>query len=234
MKTTLLIPTLNEIEGMKTIMPRIRREWVDEILVVDGGSTDGTVEYAEANDYTLFHQKRRGLRYAYIDALDQIHGDVVITFSPDGNSIPELIPPLVAKMKEGYDMVIVSRYAQGAHSEDDDWVTAFGNFFFTRLMNILYGSTYTDVLVMFRAWHKRVFMDLDLDKESSYAMEERLLHTIVGVEQLLSIRAAKRKLKCADIPGDEPPRLGGKRKLQVFRYGTSILLRTIYEKFTWA
>jgi glycosyltransferase involved in cell wall biosynthesis len=232
MKTTLLIPTLNEIDGMKAIMPRIKNEWVDQILFVDGGSTDGTVEYAAAQGYPLVRQVQKGIRYAYIEALPHIGGDVVITFSPDGNSIPELLPPLIDKMREGYDMVIVSRYAPGAHSDDDDRVTAFGNFMFTKLINLFHGGKYTDAMVMYRAWRKDIFTALDLDKDASYATEERLFNTRVGVEPLLSIRAAKRKLKCAEIPGDEPPRIGGDRKLQVLRWGAAYMYEVLREKFT--
>ena len=90
-KVTLLIIELNELEGMKTIMPRINNDWVDEILIVDGGSTDGTIEWAESNGYKVYVQKREGLRHAYSEALLLITGDVIITLSPDGNSIPELI-----------------------------------------------------------------------------------------------------------------------------------------------
>jgi len=52
----LLVFTLNEIDGMKQIMPRIQREWVDEIFIVDGGSTDGTVEFARENGYAVYVQ----------------------------------------------------------------------------------------------------------------------------------------------------------------------------------
>jgi glycosyltransferase involved in cell wall biosynthesis len=45
MKTTLLVMTLNEINGMKAIMPQIDRAWCDQIIIVDGGSTDGTIEW---------------------------------------------------------------------------------------------------------------------------------------------------------------------------------------------
>ena len=45
MKVTLLIPTLNEIDGMKNIMPQIQKDWCDQILIIDGQSTDGTAEY---------------------------------------------------------------------------------------------------------------------------------------------------------------------------------------------
>jgi glycosyltransferase involved in cell wall biosynthesis len=233
MRTTLLIPTLNEIEGMKVIMPLIKREWVDQILVVDGGSTDGTLEYAQEMGYDTYVQKRKGIRHAYIEALPLMRGDVIITFSPDGNSLAELILPLVEKMKEGYDMVIVSRYAKGARSEDDDLVTGFGNWMFRTLINIFYSANYTDPMVIYRAWKKDVFCRLDLDKDSSYAAEERMFQTQIGLEPLLSIRAAKCGLRLAEIPGDEPPRVGGERKLQIIRWGAAYLFEVFAEKFRW-
>lgn len=233
MKTTLLIPTLNELQGLKLIMPRIKREWVDQILIADGNSTDGTIEYAKTHSYPVIIQKNKGLRYAYIELLEHIKSDIVITFSPDGNSIPELIPALIEKMKEGYDMVIVSRYAGNAKSYDDSIITSFGNWLFTSMINLLHGADYTDAMVMFRAWRKDIYKDLDLDKERSYIFEEKLFHTKVGVEPLLSIRAAKRKLKCADIPGDEPSRIGGERKLKIIQWGLAYMFEVIREVFIW-
>src|ERR1039457_5602197 len=110
MKITLFVLTYNEIEGMKAIMPRIKEEWVDQIIIADGGSTDGTLEYARQQRYTVFVQREKGIRHAYIEGFPLIIGDIVITFSPDGNSVPEAIPALIEKIKEGYDMVIASRY----------------------------------------------------------------------------------------------------------------------------
>src|SRR6476469_7669179 len=95
---TLVVPTLNEIVGMKAIMPRVRREWVDQIIILDGGSTDGTVEWARANDYEVHTQSEPGIRQAYLEVLPKVRGDVILTFSPDGNSIPDLLPQLIAKI----------------------------------------------------------------------------------------------------------------------------------------
>lgn len=232
MKVTLLIPTLNEIEGMRKTMPLVRKEWCNQILVVDGHSTDGTVEYARSMGYPTIIQKREGVRHAYIEAFPYITGDIVITFSPDGNSIPELIPEIIEKMKEGYDMVIVSRYKDGAKSYDDDYLTGFGNWMFTKIINILHGAKYTDAMVIYRAWKRELFTALDLDKDESYA-PEKLLGTVIGVEPLLSVRCAKRKLKVTEIPGDEPPRLSGERKLLPFRWGGAYLLQIIRELYYW-
>ncbi|MBL0059849.1 MAG: glycosyltransferase [Elusimicrobia bacterium] len=234
MKITLLVPTINEIDGMRAIMPQVKKEWVDQILVLDGGSTDGTIEFAREQGYDVVVQKEKGLRQGYLEALPHVTGDVIITFSPDGNSLADRIPPLVEKMKEGFDMVIVSRYAPPAKSEDDDVVTGFGNWMFTALINFCFGAHYTDAMVIYRAYKKSLVNTLDLDKESTYRWAERLFFTRISWEPVLSMRAAKRRLRLSEIPGDEPPRLGGVRKLQIIRWGSAFIFQIAQNLFFWA
>ena len=231
MRTTLLIPTLNEIEGMRAIMPRIDPAWCDQTIVLDGGSTDGTIEYARERGLTVVAQTRPGLRHAYGEVLPHVTGDVLLTFSPDGNSVPELIPPLIEKMSEGYDMVIVSRYLDGAKSDDDDLVTGFGNWMFTTLINLTFGGHYTDAMVIYRAYRTALIRELRLDRDDGYAYAEKIFGTLVSWEPLLSIRCAKCKRNYTEIPGDEPPRIGGVRKLQVVRWGAVFLAQIIRERF---
>ncbi|MFA5095967.1 MAG: glycosyltransferase family 2 protein [Candidatus Omnitrophota bacterium] len=233
MKVTLVVATLNEVNGMKAIMPRVDRAWCDQIIIMDGGSTDGTIEYAKEQGYFVYVQKKQGFRNAYNEVLPYIEGDVVITFSPDGNSIPELIPGLIKKMEEGFDMVIASRYYKGAKSQDDDRVTAFGNWLFTRTINFLHGGHYTDALVIFRAYKTKLIKELDLDKDEGYWLAEKLFHTRISWEPLLSVRAAKRKLRIAEIPGDEPPRIGGERKLKILKWGAAYYFQFFREVFCW-
>lgn len=233
MKTTLIIPTLNEVIGMKAIMPKINKDWYDQLIILDGGSTDGTVEYAREQGYFVYIQKKYGMRHAYTEAIPLIQGDIVITFSPDGNSIPETIPLLAAKIKEGHDMAIASRYLAGAKSSDDDAVTAFGNWLFTRTVNLLHRGKYTDAMGILRAYKTQLIHDLELGKDKGYTVAERLFRTKISWEPLLSVRAAKRRLKVAEIPADEPPRLGGKRKLQIIRWGGAYYFQFFRELFFW-
>ncbi|HOY08647.1 MAG TPA: glycosyltransferase family 2 protein [Candidatus Omnitrophota bacterium] len=208
---TLIIFSLNEIDGMKVIMPRIKPEWVDQLLIVDGGSVDGTLEYAREHGYDVFVQERKGAGAAFLEAVNRATGDIVIVFSPDGNSIPEKIPELVAKMNEGYDIVIVSRYRDGAKSEDDDVVTAFGNWMFTRIINFCFGLSITDSLVMYRAYRRDIVKRLGVSAE------------VVSWGTQILARAARKKARIGEIPGDEPPRIGGVRKMHPIKNGISEL-----------
>lgn len=211
MKTTLIIPTYNEIDGVKAIMPLIDRSWCDEILVVDGGSTDGTIEWLTENHWNVIRQKKRGIGEAYREAQAVTTGDVILTFSPDGNSVADRIPALIDEMKKGYDLVIVSRYLKGAKSDDDDGLTAIGNFLFTSMINFCFGGKYTDTLVIFRAYRREILETLKIDAP----------HMTYEVQ--ISIRAAKAKMRVGEIPGDEPKRIGGERKMRPFRTGLEIL-----------
>jgi glycosyltransferase involved in cell wall biosynthesis len=231
MKVSVLALTLNEREGVEAILPRIRRDVVDQLLVVDGGSTDGTIEWVRDNGYAIHVQRRRGIRYAYLEALPLITGDVIVSLSPDGNCNPGVIPALIAQMRLGYDLVIGSRYCQGARSEDDDLITAFGNWLFTRTINFLYGARYSDAMVIYRAFTRSLIYELGLDRESSYTVPERLFRTIISWEPLMSVRAAKLGKRISEVPAGEPPRIGGHRKLQLIRWGAAYYFQIWKERF---
>jgi glycosyltransferase involved in cell wall biosynthesis len=231
MKVTLLALTLNEIDGVRAILPQIPREWFHQVLILDGGSTDGTVEWAREHGYTVLAQRQKGIRFAYLEALPLIEGDVIISISPDGNCDPAVLPRLIDKMREGYDLVIGSRYLGGMKSEDDDLVTAFGNWLFTRTVNLLYGVRYTDVMVIYRAYTKALAYDLRLHEDSSYTLPERLFGTVISWEPLMSVRAAKLGKRIGEVPAGEPKRIGGQRKLQIIRWGAAYYFQIWKERF---
>jgi len=234
MKVTLLMPVLNERESMEVIMPQIDRSWVHQILIADGGSTDGTIEYCKEHGYEHFVQKKPGIRQAYNESLPLITGDAIITFSPDGNCIPKDIPPLIKKFEEGkYDMVIASRYFDGAKSEDDDVITTFGNWLFTSSVNFMFGANYTDAMVIYRIYWKQMIYDLELDKDKWYSTFEKMYFTRLSWEPMLSARAAKRGYKIGEILGFEPARIAGVRKLQIIRWGLGYYSQFIRDWLFW-
>src|SRR5688572_17713442 len=125
MGVTILALTLNEIDGVRAVLPHIDRSWYDQLIVVDGGSTDGTIQWCLEHGYEVYVQRRKGIRFAYLEVLGKIVGDIVVTLSPDGNCDPAWIPALVNRVKDGHDLVIASRYKGDATSQDDDLITGF-------------------------------------------------------------------------------------------------------------
>jgi len=227
----LLMPTLNEVNGLRSVLPRIDRSLFKEMIVVDGHSTDGTIEYAREQGLTVLLQPGIGLTDAQEHAYRHSTADVLIMFTPDGNSLPELLAPLCAKLAEGYDMVIVSRYLPPAKSEDDDVITAFGNWMFTRIINLLFGGHYTDVLVGFRGYTRAAVERMGLPQMTTASRFRRRFPRMNSWETGSSIRAARLKLKVAEIPGDEPKRIGGTRKLSIIRNGFGTVFQILYDFF---
>ena len=235
MKVCIIIPTLNEIQGLREIVPSIKPEWYDRLIILDGGSTDGTLEYAKEKQYEVIVQKKPGMRMAYIECYEHVREDIVITFSPDGNSIVETIPLLIEKIKEGYDMVIASRYKDEAKSHDDTLITGIANFMFTSLIS-LFGYPYTDAMVIFRAYRRDVpeRLKLNVIRKPLY---EKYIGRYVSWEPLMSIRAARAKLRITEIPSDEPKRMDEDHKgyilptsrINHFKAGFACLFQLIEE-----
>lgn len=219
MKVLIISPTSNELEGVKAVLPKINKKIVDDILVVDLNSTDGTVEFCKKHGFQVLHQKTKGYGAAIMEGLEVNHDEIVVEFPPDGSSPPEHIKDLIKKIEEGYDFVIASRYLKGAKSYDDDLVTSFGNFMFTKIVNLLFRTKFTDVLIGYRAYRRSAIDKLNIRaKNLDWSVE-------------LPILFAKSGAKITEIPSDEPKRIGGKRKMHPIKTGWDITKVIIWEFF---
>jgi glycosyltransferase involved in cell wall biosynthesis len=219
---SVIIPTKNEIDAIKQILPQVNLDWADEWIVIDGNSTDGTVEEAEKLGFKAIRQKGDGLGDAYREAVKAASCENILFFSPDGNAPPEYIPKLIKKMNEGnYDIVQISRFGKNGKSEDDTPLTAFGNRMFTFLANCFFGGKLTDTLFGFKIIKKKVFQEINLDAE------------FLTLEQQMSIKSMKLHLKIAEIDGTEPKRVAGEAKMRPFVTGRHLSLQIIKEFIFW-
>ena len=129
----------------------------------------------------------------------------------------EQLADLVAKLHEGYDMVVVSRYLAHAVSEDDHAVSAFGNWMFSRLMRPLARFPVTDALNIYRGYRRSLLLDPDF----GFYLKGPVL------EPLVTGMCALRDLNATEIPGSEPVRIGGQTKRSIVYNGSMVLLMIV-------
>lgn len=217
MKSCLILLTLNEIEGVTALFDQIPFHTVDEYFVVDGGSTDGTVEFFNERGIRVIYQEIKGRGEAFRIAAREAKGDHLVFFSPDGNEDPNDIPKLLDLLDQGYDMAIASRFLPGSRNEEDhlrfSW-RAWANKAFTFAANILWNKKdkyITDTINGYRAVTKDAFMKLNVDAQGFV------------IEYQMSIRAMKLDLKVAEIPTIEGNRVGGQSTAKSFPTGLVFL-----------
>src|SRR5208283_393618 len=217
MKVSLVVFAINEIDGLRAMMPKIKKDWYDELIIVDGGSTDGSIEYARENGYDLFVQKEKGPGAAINEAVKKTTGDFVILYAPDGSFEVERIPEITEKLKSGYDIVNVSRYYNGTKSFDDNIFTYIGNKTFTWLANCFTPFRFTDFLYTYVGFNKKLVSALDVDT------------SMITWAQILMLRAIRNKYKIVEIPGTEYKRIGGQVKVPKIRTSWFILYTILRE-----
>lgn len=143
-EVTVVIPTLNEAEAIVKVIEELKAVGVTRILVVDGGSTDGTAELAERAGARVVRQEGRGKADAVRTALRLVETPYVVVMDGDFTYPAEYVPMLVKKVREGYDEVIGARVETepGAQSP----VFALGNRILTWWFNLVFGTRLSDVL----------------------------------------------------------------------------------------
>ena len=214
---TLLLPVLNEIEGLKRFLPAIDRSLFDDIVIMDGNSTDGSQEYALSQGVRVFTQLRKGLANGYFDIFRALDTDYIVLFSPDGNCLIENLPQIVAKIHDGYDLVVVSRYLPPARSDDDTLITAFGNRMFSLFVRFLGAYPVSDALTIYRGVRRDIVLNADF---------ERMLYGPV-FEPLTTSLCILGRRRMIEIPGNEPKRIGGRSKMSVVYNGSCLLLMVV-------
>jgi glycosyltransferase involved in cell wall biosynthesis len=204
MKISLVILTYNEIVGLMKVLSAIPLSAVDEILAVDGGSTDGTVEFLKAHDIPVHFQTIKGRGEAFHVAFKKASGDALILFSPDGNEDPNDIPKFRPYLEAGNDIVIATRMVKGARNEEDDQIFRWRkwvNIAFTVMANVLWnrnGRFVSDTINGFRAITRKAWDILALDGPG------------YTIEYQGSIRAMKLGLDIAEFPTCESARIDGR------------------------
>ncbi|MBV8950952.1 MAG: glycosyltransferase family 2 protein, partial [Actinobacteria bacterium] len=222
---SVVVPTINEAKNLPHVFERIP-PGVFEIIVVDGGSVDGTIDVARGlrNDIRVLRQPGRGKGNALLHAFAACRGDVVVAIDADGSTDPAEIPAFVATLLAGADFAKGSRFASGAGSSDITPMRRHGNRVLQRMVNALYGTRYTDLCYGYNAfWARHLTTFAPARERTENCRRHMRLGDGFEIETLINVRIAKVGLRVVEVPSYEGERIHGSSRLNAARDGLRAL-----------
>ena len=220
-RVSVIVPALNEAENLPHVLPRIPA-WVHEVVLVDGDSTDNTVEVARGlwPDIRVVAQQGRGKGAALRTGFAAARGDIVVMLDADGSTDPAEIPAFVGILLSGADFVKGSRFLQGGGTADMSLHRRLGNWGFVQLVRLFFGGSFSDLCYGYNAFWARVVPQLGLDGDG------------FEIETMMNIRALRVGLRVAEVPSFEAPRVYGVGRLRTIPDGWRVL-KTIFKEIGW-
>ncbi len=221
---TIVIPARNEARNLAVILPQLPP--VSQVVVVDGGSVDGTAEVARhlLPEAVVIGQSRRGKGNALVCGFEVATGDVVVMFDADGSADPAEIPTFVAALVAGADFAKGTRFHADGGSEDITALRRAGNRCLNGIMNTLFDTRYTDLCYGYNAFWRDLLPLLALPPGAGES--DRQWGDGFEIETVLNCRVAVAGLSVVEVPSVERRRIFGETQLRTVSDGTRVL-RTI-------
>ena len=230
---SVIIPALNEERNLPHVFAKLPAD-VTEVILVDGGSVDRTVAVARElrADVVVVQQTRTGKGNALACGFAAATGDIIVMIDADGSTDPGEIPLFVAQLVAGADFVKGSRFDKGGHSHDITPLRKLGNDGLNLVVNVLFGTRFTDLCYGYNAFWRTVVPVLDLPDTALARPADggKLWGDGFEIETLINIRAAADGLKVGEVGSVEHARIHGESNLNTFRDGFRVL-RTIFSEY---
>jgi glycosyltransferase involved in cell wall biosynthesis len=219
---SVVIPTLNEADNLRLLLPTIPG-WVNEVIIVDGRSTDETVRVAEAfargRRLSVVMEPRKGKGAALYAGFHAALGDIIVALDADCSMHPCEIPLLTAALMAGADFAKGSRFIQGGGTADMSWFRSVGNWGLMQIVNVLYGGSFSDLCYGYFAFWRRHLSVIDPTCDG------------FEVETFIKLQALKAKLRIAEVPSFETLRIHGRSNLHAIPDGFRVLRTILRERY---
>ncbi len=216
---SVIIPTLNESANLPYVLNTIPR-WVDEVIIVDGRSSDDTDRVARAlrPDVRIIEQRRPGKGAALQAGFGAAKGKILIALDADGSMDGSAITAFRDALLAGADYVKGCRFCPGGGSSDITRLRRMGDRGICLLIRVLFGARYVDATYGYIGFWADQIDALGIDTDG------------FGVETLIGIRAHRAGLRTAEVPCFEAERIYGKSNLSAVRDGIRIVRVIIGER----
>jgi len=220
-RVSVVICTLNEERNLPRVLPSLPW-WIDEVIIVDGHSTDRTVQVARQlrPGVKILYQQKEGKGDALKQGFEASEGEVIVTLDGDGTYPPEEMGKFVQSIVDGYDFAKGSRFLHGnpacmpAHRR-------LGNKFLVWVTNLLFRTNYTDVCSGYYAFRKRCLQGLILTRDG------------FEMEQELFVRISQMKLRVVEVGHSYRRRIYGFSKTRDLRQGIKDLFWIVRFRLGW-
>ena len=218
-KITVLICTLNEEGSLPYVLPKIP-EWADEVLLVDGHSSDNTTELAKRlhTNIRILYQPGIGKGDALKYGFKHAQGDIIVTLDADGATDPEEIPRFIEPLLKGYDFAKGSRF-RGNFPRNKYWYRILGSWLITITFDVLFFRKYSDLCSGYNAFWLKSIEQVDLSTPDGYENEP-----------LVNARVAKKGLKVIEVGHSDNGRLEGETKELSWRQGFKAIKTILRER----
>ncbi|MBP5940568.1 glycosyltransferase family 2 protein [Streptomyces acidiscabies] len=216
---SVVIPAMNEAENLPYVFKTLP-DWIHEVVLVDGNSTDATVRVARElwPAVKVVAQQGRGKGDALITGFEACSGDIIVMVDADGSADGNEIVSYVSALVSGADFAKGSRFANGGGTDDMTFIRWLGNRVLCAIVNRKFGARYTDLCYGYNAFWRHCLDKIDLDC------------TGFEIETLINIRVVKAGLKVQEIPSHEYLRIHGVSNLRAVRDGLRVLRVILRER----
>jgi glycosyltransferase involved in cell wall biosynthesis len=216
---SVVIPAMNEAENLPYVFKTLP-DWIHEVVLVDGNSTDDTVRVARElrPDVVVVKQVGKGKGDALISGFAACTGEIIVMVDADGSADGEEIVSYVSALVGGADFAKGSRFANGGGTDDMTPVRKLGNWALCTVVNRKFGARYTDLCYGYNAFWKHCLDRITLDC------------TGFEIETLMNIRVVKAGLRVQEVPSHEYNRIHGVSNLSAVRDGLRVLRVILTEK----
>ncbi|MGW6059528.1 glycosyltransferase family 2 protein [Streptomyces sp. NPDC055189] len=216
---SVVIPAMNEAENLPYVFKTLP-DWIHEVVLVDGNSTDDTVAVARElwPDVKVVRQLGKGKGDALITGFEACTGDIIVMVDADGSADGHEIVSYVSALVSGADFAKGSRFANGGATDDMTPIRKLGNHVLCSVVNAKFGARYTDLCYGYNAFWRHCLDKIELDC------------TGFEVETLMNIRVVKAGLKVQEIPSHEYLRIHGVSNLSAVRDGLRVLKVILTER----